>query len=131
MLTDPISDYLTRIRNTIVRGKKFVEIPGSNNKEAMTKILKEEGFINNYEFIPDNKQGIIKIELRYDEDDKPMITGLKKISKPGRRVYKKANELPRVLNGIGIAIVSTSKGLLTDEQAREENIGGEILCYIW
>ncbi len=130
MLTDPIADYLTRIRNAILRKYQTVEIPASNMKKAITKILKEEGYIEDYEFIEDNKQGIIKITLKY-EDGVPAISGLERISKPGLRQYSSAEKLPKVLNGLGIAIISTSKGIMTDSKARAENVGGEVLCYIW
>ncbi len=130
MLTDPIADYLTRIRNAIERKKEVVEIPGSNLKKEITKILKEEGYIEDYEFIDNNKQGVIKITLKY-VDGESAITGLERISKPGRRVYSSARKLPKVLNGLGIAIISTSKGVMTDKTARDKNLGGEVLCYIW
>ncbi len=130
MLTDPIADYLTRIRNALLRGYKTVEIPASGIKKEITRILKEENYIEDYEFISDNNQGKIKIVLKY-ADGKPVINGLKRISKPGLRHYSTAEKLPKVLNGLGIAIVSTSKGVLTDEAARKENVGGELLCYIW
>ncbi len=130
MLTDPIADYLTRIRNAIERRKEVVEIPGSNLKKEITKILKEEGYIEDYEFIDNNKQGVIKITLKY-VDGESAITGLERVSKPGRRVYSSARKLPKVLNGLGIAIISTSKGVMTDKTARHKNLGGEVLCYIW
>ncbi len=130
MLTDPIADYLTRIRNAIERKKEKVEIPGSNLKREITKILKEEGYIEDYEFIDNNKQGIIRIVLKY-VDEESAITGLERVSKPGRRVYSSSRRLPKVLNGLGIAIISTSKGIMTDKKAREKNLGGEVLCYIW
>lgn len=132
MTTDPIADYLTRIRNAAKAGHKVVEIPASNVKKAMTSILKDQGYILNYKFIDDDQQGIIKIALKYDRMNRTnAISGLKRISKPGLRKYSNATELPRVLNGLGIAIVSTSKGLMTDKQARKENIGGEILCHVY
>ncbi len=130
MLTDPIADYLTRIRNAILRQYATVEVPASNMKKAITKILKEEGYIEDYEVIDDKKQGIIKITLKY-EDGVSAISGLKRISKPGLRHYSTAEKLPKVLNGLGIAIISTSKGVMTDSKARSENVGGEVLCYIW
>ncbi len=130
MLTDPIADYLTRIRNAIMRKYPTVEIPASNMKKAITEILKEEGYIEDYEFISDNKQGIIKITLKY-ENGVSVISGLKRISKPGLRQYSSVDKLPKVLNGLGIAIISTSKGVMTDAKARKENVGGEVLCYIW
>ncbi|CAG5079031.1 30S ribosomal protein S8 [Parvicella tangerina] len=130
-ITDPIADYLTRIRNASRVGHKVVEIPASNIKKAMTKILMDKGYILNYKFIDDDKQGIIKIALKYDPATKtPAITSMKRVSKSGLRKYKSANELPRVLNGLGIAILSTSKGVITDKEARKENVGGEVLCYV-
>ena len=130
MLTDPIADYLTRIRNAILRKYPTVEVPASNMKKAITEILKEEGYIEDYELLDDNKQGIIKITLKY-EDGVPAISGLKRVSKPGLRQYSTVEKLPKVLNGLGIAIISTSKGVMTDSKARSENVGGEVLCYIW
>lgn len=131
MVTDPISDYLTRLRNAIAAKHKVVEIPGSNVKKAMTKILMDQGYILNYKFIKDNKQGIIKIALKYNNKTKDSaIKNLTRISKPGLRKYSGVDTLPRVLNGLGIAIVSTSKGLITDKEARKQKIGGEILCYV-
>ncbi|RMD50825.1 MAG: 30S ribosomal protein S8 [Ignavibacteria bacterium] len=129
-VTDPIADYLTRIRNAVKAGKRWVEIPSSGMKENLAKIMKENNFIRDYEIIEDNKQNVLKIYLKY-VDGEPSITGLKRISKPGLRKYAEANNIPRVLNGLGICVVSTSKGLLTDKQAREENVGGELICYIW
>lgn len=131
MMTDPIADMLSRIRNSSSARHKSVEIPASNQKKDIARILKEEGFINDFEVEEDDKQGIIKIDLKYGENDERVISGLRRISKPGLRVYVKANEVPRVLGGLGIAIISTSKGVLTDKEARAENIGGEVLCYIW
>ena len=131
MVTDPISDYLTRLRNAIAAKHKVVEIPGSNVKKAMTKILMDQGYILNYKFTKDNKQGIIKIALKYNNKTKDSaIKNLTRISKPGLRKYSGVDALPRVLNGLGIAIVSTSKGLITDKEARKQKIGGEILCYV-
>jgi small subunit ribosomal protein S8 len=130
-ITDPIADFLTRIRNASSVGHKVVEIPGSNLKKEMTKILFEKGYILNYKFVDDNKQGTIKIALKYNPQTKePAITNLTRVSKSGLRKYAGASELPRVLNGLGIAIISTSKGLITDKEARTENVGGEILCYV-
>ena len=130
-ITDPIADFLTRIRNASSVGHKVVEIPGSNIKKEMTKILFEKGYILNYKFVDDNKQGTIKIALKYNPQTKePAITNLTRVSKSGLRKYAGASELPRVLNGLGIAIISTSKGLITDKEARTENVGGEILCYV-
>jgi small subunit ribosomal protein S8 len=131
MVTVPISDYLTRLRNAIAAKHKVVEIPGSNVKKAMTKILMDQGYIHNYKFTEDNKQGIIKIALKYNNKTKDSaIKNLTRISKPGLRKYSGVDTLPRVLNGLGIAIVSTSKGLITDKDARKQKIGGEILCYV-
>ena len=131
MVTDPISDYLTRLRNAIAAKHKVVEIPGSNVKKAITKILMDQGYILNYKFTKDNKQGIIKIALKYNNKTKDSaIKNLTRISKPGLRKYSGVDTLPRVLNGLGIAIVSTSKGLITDKEARKQKIGGEILCYV-
>ena len=131
MVTDPISDYLTRLRNAISAKHKVVEVPGSNIKKAMTKILMEQGYILNFKEIKDDKQGIIKIALKYNNKTKDSaIRTLTRISKPGLRKYSGVDSLPRVLNGLGIAIVSTSKGLITDKEARKNNVGGEILCYV-
>ena len=129
-VTDSISDFLTRIRNASKAGKLRVDIPASNMKKNMAEILKKQKFINDYSFIEDNKQNIIRIELKYSNGN-PAINGLRKISKPGLRVYKRSDQMPRVLNGLGIAVVSTSKGLLTDNEARRESVGGEVICYIW
>ena len=132
MLTDPISDYLTRIRNAMSAGHKVVEIPASNLKKEITKILFDQGYILNYKFEDASHQGSIKIALKYDKATKePVIKKLKRVSRPGLRQYKGAGELPRVLNGLGVAIVSTSKGVMTDKQARQENIGGEVLCFVY
>ena len=131
MVTDPISDYLTRLRNAIAAKHKVVEIPGSNLKKAMTQILMDQGYILNFKFIEDSKQGIIKIALKYNNKTKDSaIKNLTRISKPGLRKYSGVGSMPRVLNGLGIAIVSTSIGLITDKEARKQNIGGEILCYV-
>ena len=131
MVTDPISDYLTRLRNAISAKHKVVEVPGSNIKKAMTKILMEQGYILNFKEIKDDKQGIIKIALKYNNKTKDSaIKTLTRISKPGLRKYSGVDTMPRVLNGLGIAIVSTSKGLITDKEARKNNVGGEILCYV-
>ena len=131
MVTDPISDYLTRVRNAIAAKHKVVEIPGSNVKKAITQILMDQGYILNFKFIEDNKQGIIKIALKYNNKTKySAIQNLTRISKPGLRKYSGVDTLPRVLNGLGIAIVSTSRGLITDKEARKQKIGGEVLCYV-
>ncbi len=132
MVTDPIADYLTRLRNALMAKHKVVEIPASNLKKEITKILKDQGYILGYKFIDDNKQGIIKIALKYSQPGNvPVIKHIERVSKPGLRKYASAKEMPRVLNGLGIAIVSTSKGVMTDKQARKENVGGEILCYVY
>src|SRR5690606_37383401 len=130
-MTDPISDMLTRIRNANMVRHEKLELPASNIKKEVAEILKREGFIRDYEYIEDNKQGALRIFLKYGPNNERIITGLKRISKPGLRVYAKADEVPRVLNGLGIAIVSTSKGVLTDKEARQQAVGGEILAYIW
>lgn len=132
MVTDPISDYLTRIRNAMMAGHKVVEIPASNLKKEITKILFDQGYILNYKFEDGTYQGSIKIALKYDKATKePVIKKLQRVSRPGLRQYKGAGELPRVLNGLGVAIVSTSKGVMTDKQARQENVGGEVLCLVY
>ncbi len=129
--TDPIADMLTRIRNANNSKFKTVDIPSSNMKKAIAGILFKEGYIRAYEEIKDESQGVIRISLKYDEKGAKVISGLKRISKPGLRVYASKEELPKVLNGLGIALVSTSKGIMTDKEARKENLGGEILAYIW
>ncbi len=130
-MTDPIADMLTRIRNAnLVRHEKL-ELPASMLKKEIADILKREGFIRDYEYIEDNKQGVIRIFLKYGTSNERVITGLKRISKPGLRVYAKSTELPRVLGGLGVALVSTSKGVLTDKEARQQQIGGEVLAYVW
>ena len=129
-VTDPIADYLTRIRNASKARKVRVEIPSSKMKIGLSDILKSRGYIVDYEVIEDTKQNKINILLKY-KDGLPAISGLKKISKPGLRVYKKSTEMPRVLNGLGTAVISTSKGLLTDKEARQQLQGGEVVCYIW
>jgi small subunit ribosomal protein S8 len=129
-VTDPIADYLTRVRNASKARKVRVEIPSSKMKIGLSDILKSRGYIVDYEVIEDSKQNKINILLKY-KDGLPAISGLKKISKPGLRVYKKSTEIPRVLNGLGTAVISTSKGLLTDKEARQQLQGGEVVCYIW
>ena len=131
MVTDPIADMLTRIRNANAMRYKEVEVPSSKVKVEIARILKEEGFINDYKIKKNNVQDIITLSLKYGDNKERVITGLKRISKPGLRVYAKTNELPKVLNGLGIAIISTSKGVMTDKQAREASLGGEVLAYIW
>jgi len=130
-MTDPIADMLTRIRNANMVGHTTVEIPSSKLKLQLAKLLKEEGYISDYEEKTSGKFKVLNITLKYDAKNKPIITKLERISKPGLRNYSKAKNLPKVLGGMGIAIVSTSKGLLTDRKARKENIGGEILCYVY
>ncbi len=130
-MTDPIADYLTRIRNAIMAKHKVVEIPASNLKKDITKILHDQGYILNYKFIDDKIQGIIKIALKYNSETKlPAIKSIKRISRPGLRKYARKDNIPRVLNGLGIAILSTSKGVLTDKEARKQSVGGEILCFV-
>ena len=130
-MTDPIADYLTRIRNALKAKHTKVDVPYSSLKEEITKILLEYRYIQNYLNIDDGKQGMIRIYLKYDEDQKSVISSIKRISKPGLRKYVNANEIPRVLNNLGIAILSTSKGVVTDREARQFGVGGEVLCYIW
>ena len=131
VVNDPIADMLTRIRNAQVARHDSVTIPASNMKKAVAKILLDEGYVKSVENIADGLQGNIKITLKYMEKKQPVIIGLKRISKPGLRVYATCDDLPKVLGGLGIAIVSTSRGLMTDKKCRNENIGGEVLCYIW
>ncbi len=132
MVTDPIADYLTRIRNAIRANHRIVDVPASNMKKEITKVLHDKGYIQNYKFEDDDKQGKIKIALKYNPETKqPAITHLERISKPGLRKYTGAEELPRVLNGLGIAIISTSKGVITDKEAKKEHVGGEVLCYVY
>lgn len=131
VMTDPIADMLTRIRNANVVRAKVVEVPGSRIKRELAAILKDEGYLDDYEYIEDDKQGIIRLHLRYGPDRARVITGLKRISKPGLRVYAGKDEIPRVLGGLGIAVLSTPRGLMTDRRARKEGIGGEVLCYVW
>ena len=129
-VTDPISDFLTRIRNASKARKIKVEIPSSKMKAGLTEILKKNGYIYDYKIDEDSKQNIITVLLKYS-DGVPAINGLKRISKPGLRIYKKSDKLPRVLNGLGTAVISTSKGLLTEKEARRQDTGGEVVCYIW
>lgn len=133
MVTDPIADYLTRVRNAIMAGHKVVEIPSSNLKVELTKILHDQGYILNYKVEEDKgPQGSIKIALKYDRiTEEPAIRSLERVSKPGLRKYSSSKDLPRVINGLGVAIVSTSQGMMTDKQARKNNIGGEVLCYVY
>ncbi|MBF8376871.1 30S ribosomal protein S8 [Alicyclobacillus mali] len=131
MMTDPIADMLTRIRNAnLVRHEK-VEVPASKVKRAIAEILKNEGYIRDAEYIQDGPQGTIRLFLKYGKNNERVITGVKRISKPGRRVYVGHEDLPRVLGGLGIAIISTSKGIMTDREARRQGVGGEVICYVW
>jgi len=130
-MTDPIADMLTRIRNANTVKHETVDVPASNIKKEIARILLEEGFVRGYDVIEDGKQGIIRIQLKYGQAGERVISGLKRISKPGMRVYAANQEIPKVLNGLGISIISTSKGILTDKQARRENVGGEVICYVW
>jgi small subunit ribosomal protein S8 len=132
MVTDPIADFLTRIRNAQMANHRIVEIPASNLKKRMTEILYEKGYILKYKFEEDGKQGIIKIALKYDPNTKvPAISSLERVSRPGLRQYAKPEEFKRVQNGLGIAIISTSKGVMTDKEAKAQNVGGEVLCYVY
>ena len=130
-MTDPIADMLTRVRNANMVKHETVDVPASNMKKEIARILLEEGFIRGYDVIEDGKQGIIRIQLKYGQMSERVITGIKRISKPGMRVYAAKDEVPKVLNGLGISIISTSKGILTDKQARKEGVGGEVICYVW
>ncbi|MCF6463035.1 30S ribosomal protein S8 [Clostridium sp. Cult1] len=131
MMTDPIADMLTRIRNGNNAKHDSVDIPASNIKKELAQILLDEGFIKGFDVIEDGKQGIIRVELKYGNYNEKVLSGIKRISKPGLRVYVKNDEIPRVLGGLGIAILSTSKGIMTDKDARKEGIGGEVICYVW
>ena len=130
-MTDPIADFLTRIRNANLARHEVVEAPASKIKKSIAEILKAEGFIRDFEYIDDNKQGVIRVFLKYGEDRNRVITGIQRISKPGLRKYAKAEELPKVLNGLGIAIISTSAGVITDKEARSKQVGGEVIAYVW
>lgn len=130
-MSDPLADMLTRIKNGIAAKHEAIEIPSSNIKKDIAKILKEEGYITGYSVIEDNKQNILNIALKYDEDNNKVITGLKRISKPSCRVYVRADNIPKVLYGLGIAVLSTSKGVITDMQARKLGVGGELICKVW
>jgi small subunit ribosomal protein S8 len=131
MYTDPLADMLTRIRNAGTAGHSSVEMPSSKLKVELAKVLKAEGFIGEFSLREEGKFQILTIEVKYETENKPVIRKIKRVSKPGLRIYRKAQNLPKVLDGLGVAIVSTSKGLLTDRKARKENVGGEILCYVW
>lgn len=130
-MSDPVADMLTRIRNANMVRHEKLEVPASNIKKEIAEILKREGFVRDVEFVKDSKQGIIRIFLKYGQNNERVITGLKRISKPGLRVYAKTNEVPKVLNGLGIALVSTSQGVLTDKEARAKQVGGEVVAYVW
>ena len=130
-ITDSIADLPTRIRNANTQKHESVEIPASNLKKAIVQILLDEGYIKSFTVTEDGKQGVIKVVLKYTEDKAPVITGLRRVSKPGLRIYSDVENLPKVMKGLGIAIISTSKGVMTDRQARNENVGGEVLAYIW
>lgn len=131
VMTDPIADFLTRIRNANMVRHESLEVPASNMKLAIAEILKNEGFIKDFSVKEDDKQNVIKVFLKYGKNNERVITGLKRISKPGLRVYAKTGEVPKVLNGLGIAIISTSEGVVTDKEARAKNVGGEVLAYVW
>ena len=130
-ITDPIADMLTILRNASVAKKPAAEVKNSKISEGILKILKDESFVSNFKLIKDTKQGILRVYFKYAEDGAPALLGLKRISRPGLRTYKKADELPKVYGGLGVAIISTSKGLMTDSQAREKKLGGEVICYVW
>lgn len=130
-ITDPLADMLTRIRNAGKAKHKSVDMPGSKIKIALADVMKNEGFIKNYKFIKDNKQGVLRIYLKYDNNEAHVIYGMERVSKPSRRTYVQSKEIKSVLNGLGISVLSTSKGLMTDSQARKEKLGGEVLCNIW
>ncbi|HEY8417650.1 MAG TPA: 30S ribosomal protein S8 [Limnochordales bacterium] len=131
VMTDPIADMLTRIRNASMVYHDSVDVPASNLKKELARILKQEGFIRDYRVIDDGKQGIVRLYLKYGPNKQRVIAGLKRISKPGRRVYARRDQIPRVLGGLGIAVLSTSKGVMTDKEARRQGVGGEVICYVW
>ncbi len=130
-ISDTIADLLTRIRNANTAKHATVDVPASNVKKAITQILTDEGYVKSFQIIEDGKQGIIRINLKYDENRTPVISGLRRISKPGLRIYSSSQDMPKVRKGLGIVIVSTSKGIMTDKKARELNVGGEVLAYVW
>lgn len=130
-MTDPIADLLTRIRNANMVKQSSVDVPSSNIKRKLVEILESEGYISGYEYIDDNKQGTLRIKLKYSLEKERVITGLKRISKPGLRVYAQKTDIPRVLGGLGVAIISSSSGIITDKQARNMGVGGEVICYVW
>ncbi|MBO8141997.1 MAG: 30S ribosomal protein S8 [Firmicutes bacterium] len=131
VMTDPIADMLTRIRNASMVYHDSVDVPASNLKKELARILKQEGFIRDYRVIDDGKQGIVRLYLKYGADKQRVISGLKRISKPGRRVYARRDQIPRVLGGLGVAILSTSRGVMSDREARRQGVGGEVICYVW
>jgi small subunit ribosomal protein S8 len=130
-MTDPIADLLTRVRNALTARHERVDIPSSKVKVSIARILKEEGYIKNFKILKDNKQGILRIFLKYNDDNRPVIKGLKRVSKPSRRVYVGATDIPLVLSGLGVGIISTSKGIMSDREARRQKVGGEMMCSIW
>lgn len=130
-MTDPVADMLTRIRNGSKAEKRWVGVPASKLKKELARILTEEHFIARFDYIEDNKQGELRLFLKYGEDEMPIIKGIKRVSKPGLRKYAPADNLPRVLNGLGIAVISTSSGVMTDRDARKKGVGGEVICYVW
>ena len=130
-ITDSIADLLTRIRNATTAKHDTVDIPASNMKKAITQILVDEGYVKSFNVIEDGKQGIIRVTLKYGENKTPIISGLRRVSKPGLRIYAGCEDMPKVMKGLGIAIVSTSKGVMTDRKARQENVGGEVLAFVW
>lgn len=131
VMTDPIADMLTRIRNAISAEHNHVDIPSSNMKISIARILKEEGFVKDYKAMPDNKQGMLRVYLKYGPEHERIVTGIRKLTKPGRRVYCRSKDIPHVLNNLGINIISTSKGIMTGEAARKQNLGGELICEVW
>ena len=130
-MTDPIADMLARIRNAIIARKTLVTVPNSSMKTKLAEILKQEGYIRTCDVRPDSKQGLLEIELKYDKENRSAIDGLQRLSRPGQRVYASAGDIPKVRNGLGVAVITTSKGLMTDREAREQNVGGEVVCAIW
>ena len=131
MMTDPIADMLTRIRNAVVAGHEVVQIPASKMKIAIANVLKKEGFIRDFEVVPEGVKRSIRVDLAYSQKKEPIVSGLRRVSKPGLRVYVQKREIPRVYGGLGIAILSTSRGVMTDREARKQNVGGEVLCEVW
>ena len=130
-ITDPIADLLTRVRNASTAKHDTVDIPASNMKKAITQILLDEGYIKSFQVIEDNKQGVIRVTLKYTDNKTPVISGMRRVSKPGLRIYTNREDMPKVMKGLGVAILSTSKGVMTDKQARKENVGGEVLAFVW